>query len=86
MNAFGNTINLGMLIFSYFDLLIVDKSFGGLRPIKGCCSMSTTCPLIGPLSSLSQYTTAAAISEGHKILPAGAYTDGKSLYQSSARP
>ena len=27
---------------------------GGLRPMSGCCSRSTTCPLIGPHSSASQ--------------------------------
>ena len=32
----------------------VSGSFGGLRPMKGCCSSSTTEPLIGPASSASQ--------------------------------
>ena len=32
----------------------VSGSFGGLRPMKGCCSNSTTEPLIGPASSASQ--------------------------------
>ena len=54
IKAFGNTANRGILNFYYFDALIVDVSFGGLRPIKGCCSRSTTWPLIGPLSSASQ--------------------------------
>ena len=45
--------------------------FGGLRPMKGCCSRSTTWPLTGPHSSASQKIAAAAISSGCSSLPAG---------------
>ena len=51
---------------------IVELSFGGFRPMNGCCAMSTTWPLTGPLSSSSQYTAAAAISFGQSKRPDGA--------------
>ena len=58
-NYFWFAANPGMIYFKLscdYLVFIAEESFGGLRPIKGCCSRSTTWPLIGPLSSASQYT------------------------------
>ena len=52
-------------------------SLGGLRPIMGYCSSSTTAPLTGREASLSQYTAAAAITSGLMSPPDGATARGR---------
>jgi hypothetical protein len=72
---------LTSLIF-YLLSFMVDEYLGGFMAKTGYYPRSTTSPNIGPLSSASRYTAAAAIFSGNMIRPEGAYMFGRSLYQS----
>ena len=66
--------------------LHVGMTLGGLRPIMGYCSRSSTAPFTRAASSERKYTAADATSSGEKRRPPGAYAVGSREGQSSGSP